>query len=103
MDIKEIITDNTDTLDEIDDYGRNQEKVIEGYTIKLAEEYGGEGMGDCYFKVFSFEKDGDIEHWKIPGYYSSGYGSELEWYNAFKVKQVEKLIQVWVDFETGQE
>lgn len=104
MDIKKIIKNNEDALDGLYNWNSGPDvQEIEGYIIKLAEQYGGEGQGDCYFKVFSFEREGGIEYWKVPGWYSSDNGAELEYYNAFKVKQVEKLIQVWVDFETGQE
>ena len=74
-----------------------KEVDVDGYTFKQEEQYGGEGLGDEYWVVFSVSKDEEKEFYKIPGWYSSGNGSELEPENTFKVKSEEKIINVWVE------
>lgn len=68
---------------------------VEGHTFTREEQYGGEGKGDEYWVVFSVSKDDEKRFYKIPGWYSSGYGSELEPYNTFEVKPEQKTIIVW--------
>jgi len=71
-------------------------KINESWQIRGEAEYGGEGMGDEYWRVFSVEKDGETQsYWKVPGWYQSYNGGELEYSEVFKVKPVQVTITKW--------
>ncbi len=89
---KEQANDNDTGLSIIREY---HSFSVDGHLFVCGEQFGGEGQGDDYWIVFSVEKDGDKKFYKIPGWYSSNYGSELEAYNTFEVKAVEKTVTVW--------
>jgi hypothetical protein len=106
MNIKEIIEENWDEISDIEEIHPKYNPTateVEGYVVELVEDFGGEGKGDERFKVFSFTKDGETTFWEVPGWYSSGYGSEFEPSNAFQVKSVKKLIDVWVEIDETSE
>ena len=70
----------------------------EGHKFNFEEQYGGEDMGSEYWIVFSvtnLANAGDVVYYKVPGWYQSHYGSELEWDSLFEVKSVKKTISVW--------
>jgi hypothetical protein len=57
-------------------------------------------MGSEYWIVFSVTSladPSDVVYYKVPGWYQSHCGAELEWYNVFEVKSVEKTVTVWED------
>ena len=72
---------------------------VEGHLFKWEEQFGGEGQGDNYWIVFSVEKEGIQKFYKIPGWYSSNYGSELEVSSTYEVKAVEKTVTVWEEVQ----
>ena len=52
----------------------NENKTI---SIKVEEQYGGEGMGDEYYIVLKTECENTIQYWMVPGFYQSYKGSEI--------------------------
>jgi hypothetical protein len=69
---------------------------VKGYKFAVENSHGGyEGAGEEYHIVISITKDDEKSFWKIPGWYQSHYGSELEPENMFEVEEVEKVIKVW--------
>lgn len=58
-------------------------------------EYGGADKGSKYWVVLGVEENGVISFWKVPGWYSSYDGPELEPGNMFEVKEEEEVIKVW--------
>lgn len=66
---------------------------INDYVAKRVDEYGGEGQGDDYWVVISFEKEGQVSYWKFQGHYASYYGSELD--TVFEVKPEQKMVVVY--------
>lgn len=69
--------------------------VVDGYTFAFQEDFGGEGQGDDYWVVFSVTKEDYSEFYKVPGWYASHHGGELEVENTYAVQPVEKVITVW--------
>ena len=70
----------------------------EGHEFSHEDQHGGEGQGEDYWIVFSVTNlvdKKDVTYYKVPGWYQSYHGSELEWDNLFEVKSVEKVINVW--------
>lgn len=70
----------------------------EGHKFDHEEQYGGMDMGSEYWIVFSVTNladTKDVTHYKVPGFYQSHYGSELEWDSLFEVKQQKKTVTVW--------
>jgi len=69
---------------------------IGGFIVEGLEQYGGEGMGDEYWVVFSVENDGLKKFFKLEGWYASYNGHEFESFIDFEeVVQVEKVVKVW--------
>lgn len=65
----------------------------QGISFKNEDSYGGEGMGDQYWSVYSFTKDNETVYIKFDGWYQSYNGSEFtEW---FFVKPEQKTITVF--------
>lgn len=61
--------------------------TVDGYKFTTVDHFGGSGKGDDYWVVFSIEKEGEeTQFWKIPGWYTSGEGSELNYTEIFRVK-----------------
>lgn len=70
----------------------------EGHKFDFEEQYGGMDMGSEYWIVFSVTNladSSDVIYYKVPGWYQSHYGSELEWGSLFEVSRKEKTIMVW--------
>ena len=70
----------------------------ERHKFQWKEQYGGMDMGSEYWIVFSVTNladAGDVVYYKVPGFYQSHYGSELEWDGIFEVKQQKETITVW--------
>lgn len=69
-----------------------------GHKFEHEERYGGMDMGSEYWIVFSVTNladSSDVVYYKVPGWYQSHYGSELEWDSLFEVSRKEKTIMVW--------
>ncbi len=68
------------------------------YTFGYEEDFGGEGKGDDYWVVFSVAKDGETtRYYKVPGWYASHHGGELEVDNTYEVTPTTKTINVWTE------
>ena len=77
---------------------------IDGIRVSQEEkQFGGMDQGSEYWIVLKVEEGQEISYWKIPGWYQSHHGSEIEFENIFEVKPKEKMVTVWVDAETGEE
>lgn len=61
------------------------------------QRYGGcEGDGEEHWIVFRAEKEGEsTKYFKVPGWYQSYSGSELEWDNLHEVEPYERTIRDW--------
>lgn len=82
------LTDDTKPS-EIYDLGNN-------CTVNCVESYGGcEGSGEEYWIVVKIKHNSIETYWKVPGWYQSYEGSELEWNNAYQVEQYEKTVLAW--------
>jgi len=68
-----------------------------GWKLELAERFGGsEGAGEEHWVVIKLTSPEKQEtYWKIPGWYQSYNGSELEFNNLYQVEIGEKVIKVW--------
>lgn len=67
-----------------------------GFTAEAVDSYGGEGMGDKYWSVVRFTKNGESALVKFNGWYASYDGAEYEeWFfvKAHEVK-VTKYLKV---------
>jgi hypothetical protein len=63
------------------------------WTFGVVECRGGsEGDGEEHFLILTLIGDGNKTFWKIPGYYSSYEGGELEWDSIHKVEPFERNI-----------
>jgi len=77
-------------------------EVGSGWIFTLLERKGGgEGDGEEHWLVYKLKNAAQAyseTYWKVPGWYQSYHGAELEWSNTFQVKAVEKVITVWDKF-----
>ena len=91
--LKRILGEYDDGIQYID---KKKPLIQDGLTIYCAEQFGGEGEGEEYWCVMSVtDKAGEETFWKVPGWYASHHGSELEIENIFEVVLKEKVIKVW--------
>ena len=101
------IQDKVEELEDFDSWayiGRDEVIEVDGLKIYTKDQFGGEGQGDSYWAVLSvIDKNGEETFWKIPGWYQSHAGSELEFENIYQVVEKEKVITVWVDAKTLKE
>lgn len=68
---------------------------VNGYTLSPEDSYGGEGLGEEYWVVFRLEF-GDINKFvKIPGYYASHYGAELNYRYMYEVEKIPIESYEW--------
>lgn len=68
--------------------------VGNGWKVDLAEKVGGsEGEGETYYLIYRFYKEGSKDKFfKIPGWYQSYHGGELEWHRAKEVFPKQKMV-----------
>jgi hypothetical protein len=67
--------------------------IVEQFNIKFVDSYGGEGCGDDYWAVWSYDQDGQTFYIKLYGWYASYNGSEYEGWKF--VTPREKTITVY--------
>lgn len=76
--------------------GEHVDTTIDNVSFKEVERYGGtEGSGEEHWVVFSVESGGDIQYFKVPGYYQSYNGAELEFENLYEVTPGEVMVRIW--------
>jgi hypothetical protein len=68
--------------------------------LKGLEQYGGEGMGEKFYYVFSVTYQGVTTNYKIDGYYASYAGHEWSSYRPYEVKHVPVTRMEWVKKES---
>ena len=61
--------------------------------VNFGDNYGGEGMGDQYWSVYSFTKDGETVYCKFDGWYQSYNGAEFN--ERLWVTPKEKTVTVY--------
>lgn len=77
-------------------YLKIDEFNVDDLTLKVEEVFGGsEGDGEEYYIVFSATSGAETKYFKIPGWYQSYHGRELEINNTHEVVPAEKVIRVW--------
>ena len=71
------------------------------YSLKLEEVEGGhEGGGEDHWAVVSIYKGEEkATYWRIPGYYQSYAGGELEFLNTYQVFPYEEMARFWSETE----
>jgi len=72
-------------------------KITEEYSFEFEQKEGGyEGGGEEYWVVIKLVKNGETHsYWKIPGWYQSYDGGELEWSDTYRVYPYTKLVTDW--------
>ena len=79
-----------------DRYIREKNLEVDGHIFVTEEIFGGrEGAGEEHWIVFSVENNGDKKYFKVPGFYQSYDGAELNWQYTHEVQPGEKVIRVW--------
>jgi hypothetical protein len=74
--------------------------VFGGWNLLCKEQDGGEGQGDDYWVVIEAAKKGEeSKFFKVPGWYSSGNGSELTFSETFRVQPVQVLVNQWQKYK----
>lgn len=68
--------------------------VFNGYNVKLEETITDEYNGDGGL-VFSLTKGGEKTYWRIPGWYSSESGLQLDVFDVFEVKPEPVEVINW--------
>ena len=86
--ILEILKEKKISWDDLG-YGYVDWKELQLGEVKTVENYGGEGMGEKYYKVYHFIKH-DV-YIRIDGYYQSYNGAEFE-NPPYEVKPIEKTV-----------
>jgi hypothetical protein len=72
----------------------NRVKIDELGKVITIDEYGGEGQGDTWYKVYFF-KDHNV-YLKLDGFYNSYEGVMFDgWSSLFEVAPVERTITVY--------
>lgn len=97
MNFKEIlnILQGLGTIDQFANEHKEFRKLIDHTgPYEIVKEYGGEGKGETWYKVFYFTNH-DV-YIKVDGFYSSYEGVEFEgWDDATEVRPTEKTITVY--------
>lgn len=96
----ETIINILNRIDEDDIRELENEKIeYEGKEFIFHAEYvkgGYEGAGEEHYVVLKVTHEGNETFWKVPGYYASYHGCELEVENTFQVKPVQKTYTDYV-------
>lgn len=76
-----------------DDDGVKAALTAAGISYENVDHHGGEGEGDNYYSVYSFDRNGEKALIQFQGWYASYVGSEYE--NMFEVIPEEKTVTVY--------
>lgn len=97
---EKVISILEEKIDEYDIRDLEHEEIeYEGKKFIFHAEYvkgGYEGAGEEHYIILKVTHEGKDTFWKIPGYYASYAGSELEIGNTFQVTPVQKT---YTDYE----
>jgi hypothetical protein len=88
------VENNGDSVESIE-YDEGKCFVHKDVKLEVAEQHGGEGEGDEYWVVMKATVGEEVSFWKVPGWYASYHGAELEYDQTFEVEEVDKVIKVW--------
>jgi len=83
-----------ESADDIDEEGEFKEEFAKLGKFEMVDEFGGEGQGDQYWKVYHFIDHGIFI--SFDGWYASHHGSEYNHMSQVKSKIVEKTEWVAV-------
>lgn len=70
-------------------------EINSSYSLVFKESYGGEGMGDSFYFVFSIfdrKENRDVSFWQWDGYYASYEGGNLDDLFEVTAKEITKTI-----------
>lgn len=74
-------------------YGDYDLKLFDNMVVTPVASYGGEGQGETFYHVFSFDNGEEVVYIKFDGWYASYNGAEFnEW---FFVEPEKKTITVY--------
>jgi hypothetical protein len=65
------------------------------YSVKLEDEFGGEGKGDEYYYVWSITTKDGTQYFKVDAYYSSWNGTHWDDAELTEVEPVEVVKREW--------
>ena len=77
--------------DELEDFDKSLKE--KGITYTHVDSYGGEGMGEEYWSVYSFNNDDELVYVKFDGYYASYNGADFSRW--FFVEPKEVVVTQW--------
>ena len=95
---KELIKALNDYADEngASELADLKNEKIGDFIVSAQEVRGGcEGAGEEHWVVLKVEHVGKTSFWKVPGWYQSYHGAELEIDNTFEVVAKEVTVTVW--------
>lgn len=95
-DAAEEFTESTGVKFELDDDGT---LIIEGATVLLVDNFGGEGKGSDFWVVFSVEKDGVVRYVRNDGWYSSYEGVNFDKADGVEVFPRKRISTFWTTDE----
>lgn len=79
---------------ELEDALGNKGVTVEGFHIEQHDDFGGEGMGDTMWKVFSVTSEDETFYFKLKGYYDSWNGTD--WDGDIKIVEPREItVIVW--------
>lgn len=68
---------------------------VDGYDFYFQEQFGGEGQGDDYWIVFYVLHGDEKKYYKIPGWYASHNGREIDPGDTYEVEPKEVTVIQW--------
>ena len=91
----EAVMDHEYQSEEIEEF----DSVVKakGITYNRVDNYGGEGMGEEYWSVYSFNNDDELVYVKFDGYYASYNGADFS--SWFFVDPKEVVVTQWFSQE----
>lgn len=74
-----------------EDYDKD---IIDGVEVKMVQQFGGEGSGDDFYAIYSFDDGNEKVYLKFSGWYASYHGAEFS--SKYYVEPEERTITVYV-------
>ena len=91
----EAVMDHKYQAEELSDFDKSLKE--KGITYTHVDNYGGEGMGEEYWSVYSFNNDDELVYVKFDGYYASYNGADFSGW--FFVDPKEVVVTQWFSQE----